>query len=129
MDHASGKFVLRLDPSLHQRLREEAKAHHVSLNTWIVRHLQNPQETTNQLWYKIKSVYKDKVIGLVQFGSTVRGENQVGSDIDLLLVITPQIEVNRDLYSLWDREIAPQFKAPFSPQFSHRPESGQPSSL
>ncbi len=45
--------------------------------------------------------------GLVLFGSAARGEMWEHSDVDLLVVLRPDVPVTRQLYSTWDAEIAP----------------------
>jgi len=45
--------------------------------------------------------------GVVLFGSAARGEMREGSDLDLLIVLRRAVRIARDLYSIWDAEIAP----------------------
>jgi hypothetical protein len=40
--------------------------------------------------------------GLILFGSAARGDATEDSDVDLLLVMNPDIRIARDLYQLWD---------------------------
>lgn len=42
------------------------------------------------------------IAGLILFGSAARGDATEDSDIDLLLVMNPDIRIARDLYQLWD---------------------------
>ena len=43
------------------------------------------------------------LVGLVVFGSAARGDATEDSDIDLLLVMKPEVRIARALYELWDR--------------------------
>jgi len=48
----------------------------------------------------------EQFLGAVLFGSASRGELRVDSDIDLLLVVAPQVSLHRDLYRQWDDFLA-----------------------
>ncbi len=101
----------------------------MSLNGWILHRLQLPDLSTGELWEKCRHVYGDNLLSVVQFGSSVRGEARASSDIDLLLVMSPEESIDRGLYRKWDAEIAPYCELPYSPQFSHMPHEESPSSL
>jgi len=57
----------------------------------------------------------DEIQGLVLFGSFARGRETANSDIDLLVVVTGSVPLDRDVYSRWQlgkcsgREVAPLF--------------------
>jgi predicted nucleotidyltransferase len=129
MGTPSGKFVLRLTPQLHQRLKSEAEEHCMSLNAWVLHRLTHSPVSNELLWNRIQNIYSNSVLALVQFGSTVRGEARESSDIDLLIVLEPEITIDRKLYRIWDEGIAPDFDLPYSPQFSHLASPESPSSL
>ena len=47
-------------------------------------------------------VVGNELQGVVLFGSAARGDAVESSDIDLLIVTSPSIELNRGLYRRWD---------------------------
>ncbi len=51
---------------------------------------------------KIIEVWQEEVLAIILFGSAARGELQSHSDIDLLLVLAPQIEISREYYRRWE---------------------------
>jgi predicted nucleotidyltransferase len=110
---ASGKFVLRLDPQLHQVIKEEAKKTGESLNSFCLKKIVQPQASTySLLLQKITSSFHP--VGIVLFGSVARGEATEKSDIDLLIVLPPSVPITRELYARWEQlkvsdKYAPQF--------------------
>lgn len=126
----SGKFVLRVTPLLHKKLREEAADHGLSLNEWIVRQMSGrSSHLPLPILDRLLKIYGADLMGVVQFGSSVRGEMRASSDIDLLLVINPTREVDRSLYQEWDRSFPEEKYQIYSPQFSHPPTAPNFSSL
>ena len=120
----SGKFVVRVTPSLHERLCKSAQSGGVSLNQKCVEFLSNVNEndvyacksnaTLNVMQDMfcdfldcsvIKRAFGSLLLGVVLFGSVSRGESGVTSDVDLLLVISDDVPINRSLYKQWDKEI------------------------
>lgn len=119
MKSYSGKFVLRVDPSLHRQLKREAEARDLSLNEWIVKNLSGTRTVSpSPVIHTLKKNFESDLIGVIQFGSSVRGEMREGSDVDLLIVLDGRRPVDRSLYSQWDRFITDPV---LSPQFSHLP--------
>lgn len=108
---ASGKFVIRMAPSMHEAIRARAEREGVSLNKMSQRLIQEglracqelPQEQA-QIIAKAKELYGDSFTGLVLFGSAARGEAGETSDVDLLLVLDEKIPLRRDLYRAWHAE-------------------------
>lgn len=128
MTRPSGKFVLRLEPDLHQRLKDEAQTHRSSLNQWIVRRLTRaPVVAKDRVAEVLQLVFGEDLEGVIAFGSFTRGEMTEASDVDLLIVMKEARKIDRALYSQWDREVAVQMDKRCSPQFSHLPQT--PSSL
>ncbi|MEY4617321.1 MAG: hypothetical protein RJB66_2281 [Pseudomonadota bacterium] len=115
----SGKFVLRLDPKTHSKLKKEAQAKGESLNSLCLQKLLGVGISP---WQKIVTKVVDhyKPLGILLFGSTARGEATTKSDIDLLIVMPSSVTINRSLYSLWDQEFKDDPK--ISPQFAHLPD-------
>jgi len=112
----SGKFVLRIPGSLHTDLKQEAFQLGISLNEFIVRKLLNKSADP---YRAIKRVWGNDLLGIVLFGSSVRGETRASSDIDLLIVLDERVPIRRILYAIWDEKIMPIMGSSFSPQFSH----------
>jgi predicted nucleotidyltransferase len=126
----SGKFVLRLDPALHQRLRDEAVAHSTSLNNWIMNRLDSRSPDQNaKIVSTVRNTFGENLTGVVQFGSSVRNEMRKGSDIDLLIVLDSSASIERSLYRKWDKDVAPVLGEKYSPQFSHLPAQESATSL
>lgn len=129
MKSPSGKFVLRVDPSLHRQLKVEAEEHGLSLNEWIIHNLTGMRlPSVSPLIRNLKQHFGMELLGVIQFGSSVRGEMKEGSDVDLLIVLDDARPIDRSLYQQWDRIVSKRDSI-FSPQFSHLPKSEGYSSL
>jgi hypothetical protein len=109
---ASGKFVLRLPPPVHEALRAEASRKGMSLNGLCEKVLETHtagggrpsvgREDDAGLIARIRDFLGDSLMGIVVFGSVARGAARRESDVDLLIVLDVNQEVTRRLYSLWD---------------------------
>ncbi len=116
---ASGKFVLRLPIDLHSSFQKEAKERDVSLNSLV---LEKVGASASNVEIQVAvNVFKEALLGIVQFGSTVRGEGRATSDIDWLLILGENVPIERSLYRIWDQRVAPKLNKPYSPQFVHVP--------
>lgn len=135
MDKISGKFVLRIPHKLHLALRKRSEKLGMSLNSLCSEILSSsalPAPSSASSFYTefipspflevLIEKWKDKVCGILLFGSVVRKEETEKSDIDLLLVLKEDMDLDRQLYRDWDhfyekvqrsvtplREISPQF--------------------
>lgn len=113
----SGRFLLRIDPRLHERLRALASRQGRSLNQLCADLLQRGLEGTNAaaspcriasglvspaLLERIAKLVGDRLEGLVLFGSAARGQQWRDSDVDLLVVLRAGSSLKRDLYRVWD---------------------------
>ena len=102
----SGRFVLRIDPGLHGHLREAAHAAGASLNEYCARKLAAPgtwlDEEASSIVERAASILGEALVGVVAFGSWVRGEHDSTSDFDVLLVAAEGLPISRDLYRRWD---------------------------
>ena len=102
----SGRFVLRIDPGLHGTLREAARAAGTSLNEYCARRLASPgvwlDEEASEIVERAASILGEALVGVVAFGSWVRGEHDATSDFDVLLIAADDLAVSRDLYRRWD---------------------------
>ncbi len=117
MDALSGRFVLRLDPRLHGRLKARAEFEGISLNALCARLLSEGLEDASRsrgpevpgldpgLLDGVQREWRRDLVGIVLFGSAARGEAGEGSDLDLLLVLAAGVPIERALYDRWDRLI------------------------
>jgi hypothetical protein len=139
----SGKFVIRIPPSLHSRLKDEARQTGLSLNRICVMHLQTSEpphagsRTETAQSCTIPPDFLDRVIrqwqadliGVILFGSAARGDATEASDIDLLLVMRPQVRILRHLYRLWEQmcqeHAGAQDVSRMSPHFAGLPGSAR----
>ncbi|MGH9340139.1 MAG: toxin-antitoxin system HicB family antitoxin [Acidobacteriota bacterium] len=128
MKQASGRFVLRMPPALHQRLRDAAKSQGRSLNEYCVARLSDAPLRINEEsseWRDLKdSVMKQwgsRLQGIVLFGSSSRGESGPASDVDLLIVLDSRVVINRELYRVWDQALSEIVPGNASPHFVHLP--------
>ena len=127
----SGKFVLRLPPELHRSLKRQADRRGISLNEICVQALEscvaawqadyNSGGIEEQRWFRVtKELIGESLLGVILFGSTARGEAGDGSDIDLMLVVSSDLPLNRRLYAQWDDNLSDEN---YSPHFVHLPDS------
>lgn len=103
----SGRFLVRMPPSLHAALGGAARAAGMSLNEYCVRRLASAGTADGDaatLLARASSVAGDSLKAVLLHGSWARGEATVASDVDALIVVDRSVELNRALYRLWDAE-------------------------
>lgn len=104
----SGRFVLRIEPGLHGALRAAARAASLSLNEYCARKLASPgapaDPEATALVGRADCLLGESLVGVVAFGSWVRGESRAASDFDALLIAGESVPITRELYRRWDRE-------------------------
>lgn len=102
----SGRFVIRIDPALHASLREGARAAGTSLNHYCARKLAAPggpmDPAAVALMKRAGTVLGSSLLGVVAFGSWVRGDDTAASDLDVLVIADDRVAIARDLYRRWD---------------------------
>lgn len=131
----SGRFVLRIDPGLHGHLREAARSAGASLNEYCARKLASPgawlDEEASSIVERTASILGEALVGVVAFGSWVRGEHDSTSDFDVLLVSADALPISRDLYRRWDDAPGLSWQGlEVEPHFVHLlPEGEVPSGL
>ena len=109
----SGKFVLRIPPKIHGELKDEAYENNISLNQLIINRLLLTQDKKGlekshlmrpfihpEILSSMVSCWNP--VGILQFGSSVRGEMGKNSDIDLLIILPEETPLKRKLYKEWD---------------------------
>ena len=117
MKQLSGKFVIRMPAALHARLKDEARRTGQSLNQLCIAKLQAREPSiagfgtatvqtgiiSPDFLDKIIQQWQEDLVGVVLFGSAARGDATEDSDIDLLLVMRPQVKILRSLYRVWEQ--------------------------
>ncbi len=124
----SGRFVLRIEPGLHEALRTAARACDLSLNDYCARRLAAPASECGvadaaHALARAASLFGDVLVGIVAFGSWVRGEAGTTSDVDLLVVLETRVPLTRDLYRRWDETPVTWDGHRVEPHFVHLPDS------
>lgn len=111
----SGRFVLRLDPALHEGARREAAHRGISLNAFCSQVIQSALTGSAEYDKVFSEVielsakeYGSSFVGLVLFGSRARGDASELSDLDLLIVLDSKLALTRSLYRIWDRDLPEQ---------------------
>ena len=130
----SGRFLLRVPPELHRRLRQRASRAGRSLNRFCRAALETaangqpgaamtPEAAAAET---IVANFGMQVEAVVLFGSKARGDAGAWSDTDLLIVIDAEAPITRSLYRVWDETVAAT--APLralgesvNPHFAHLP--------
>lgn len=127
---ASGRFVLRISPSLHEALRQAAATAGISLNDYCLHKLAVPLgsfaglEEAAALVEHSAAAVAGRLRGLVAFGSWARGEAGQGSDLDLLVVVPDDLALRRHLYRQWGDAELTVGGLRVEPHFVHLPAPG-----
>ncbi|MEN8375100.1 MAG: toxin-antitoxin system HicB family antitoxin [Gemmatimonadota bacterium] len=124
----SGRFVLRIAPRLHARLRAEAEKAGVSLNAHCAGRLESPAAQSfgpgGVVLGRSTEVLDSTPLGVVAFGSWARGDATEDSDLDVLVVVGEQTAIDRSLYRRWDAEPLAWEGRRVDAHFSHLPHAG-----
>ncbi len=121
----SGRFLLRVDPSLHAALRREAVTYGLSLNAYCAQKLASPSGRSLEFpdapktLRRIDEMFGNSLVGIAVFGSWARGEATEGSDVDVLIVIEKDFAITRSLYRDWDDASHPSNGLPVDPHIVH----------
>lgn len=126
---AVARVLLRLPAALHRSLTRAAGAVGLSFNEYCVQRLaaappDGRSAVPSAVVERAHALFGERLCGVVALGSWARGSAVLGSDIDVLIVIDPAVELTRELYRRWDD--APQHVAgrPVDPHFVHLPPPG-----
>jgi predicted nucleotidyltransferase len=128
----SGRFLLRIEPGLHDALREAAAAAGLSLNDFCARKLAATGGVTNRaasdVVTRAAEVCGSALIAVAAFGSWARDEQAQDSDVDVLIVLDRPIPITRGLYAAWDASATDLFwdGRPVEPHFAHLPDRHAP---
>jgi len=122
----SGRFVLRIEPELHAALRRAAKDAGLSLNEYCARKLAAPGTHSaapfEEAIRQASTTFGKQLIGVVAYGSWARDELTDRSDVDLLVVLSPDLAITRELYRAWDAAPLHWGSHPVEPHFVHMPD-------
>jgi predicted nucleotidyltransferase len=123
---ASGTFLLRLDPRLHEVLRQDAAAAGTSLNDWCGRALAAPAalDGAADVLIPLRKTLGADLLGVVVYGSFSRGQLASGSDIDLLVVVSAGVPITRSLYREWEGAVPRWQGREVDLHFVHLPAAG-----
>jgi predicted nucleotidyltransferase len=127
----SGRFLLRVPGSLHARLQEAARGGGLSLNEYCSRRLSVPgpdvliEEGARSVVDRARTVFADRLIGMLAYGSYVRGDAGPASDVDLLMILDRSVPLTRGLYCNWDATPLTWLGRPVDPHFVHLPAGGR----
>ena len=111
-DHGpSGRFLLRISPGLHAALRRAADEAGLSLNEYCARKLAGPAPAVvgpgADVLVRATQQFGEDLVGVLVFGSWARGDVADESDVDLLVVVDPGVDIVRSLYRVWDEADPP----------------------
>ncbi len=125
----SGRFLLRIDPSLHATLRMAADQTGLSLNEYCARKLAGGGVGLGDPgWQAVEraaAVVGRALMGAAVYGSWARGEPMETSDVDVLVVVEGSTPITRALYRRWDEEPVRWEGRDVEPHFVHLPPPGQ----
>lgn len=129
MAEHSGRFVLRIPPELHARLAHLARETGRSLNEYCRKAIEHYTDSgargathsgSGGRWVDVaRALVGDHLESVLLFGSQARGEATSSSDTDLLIVISQDVVLSRELYHRWD-DLA--LDPPVNPHFVHLPD-------
>lgn len=104
------RVLLRLPADLHRSLVKAAADADLSFNEFCVRRLSAPSDAQGRsavrslVVTRARTVFGDRLIGVLVLGSWARGQAAANSDIDVLIVIDAKTALTRDLYRRWDQD-------------------------
>ena len=107
---ASGRFLLRLPAQLHADLKAQAALEDLSLNELCVRRLAMPPVAVEgdsdaaELVRRALAIFGAQLVGVLLYGSWMRGEATDRSDVDALVVLEEGVDLTRALYRSWDAQ-------------------------
>jgi hypothetical protein len=129
---SNGKFILRVPPALHARLKNDARSAGCSLNEYCTEILESgspgmgmDDAFARELIRRGKAILGETLVGIVVYGSWVRGEAGDASDIDVMLIADDSIKITRSLMTLWDEQPMAYEKRPVEAHFMAIPDPPQ----
>lgn len=131
---ASGRFVLRIEPALHDVLRTAAAGAGLSLNDFCARSLaaagsgMRVLEGAAQVVVRAIEQFGPSLTGVVAHGSWVRAEAADGSDVDVMIVVDRSVALTRALYRAWDADPVAIADRPVEAHVVQLPDPARPPS-
>jgi predicted nucleotidyltransferase len=126
---ASGRFLLRIDPGLHARLRAAAREVGLSLNDYCARRLAVPLTDAGgpgaAVAARAASQFGEALVSVIVYGSWARNELVGDSDVDVLLIVDDTVEITRDLYRNWDDDELSWYSRELDVHFAHAPRNAE----
>ena len=129
----SGRLLLRLPQALHAQLQHAAASLGISVNEHCVRRLSAPATALEAdcdarlLIGRATAMFGETLVGILLYGSWVRGEATGQSDVDVLIVVDREVELTRSLYARWDTERLTWRGRAVDAHFAHLPGDAEPS--
>ncbi len=124
----SGRFLLRIDPTLHGELRAAARVAGVSLNEHCARKLAQPAGSGSAeaavVVARAAGIHGEALTAVAVFGSWARGRAGDTSDVDLLVVLAERVPIGRRAYDAWDQAPLTWGGRPVEPHLVHLPAAG-----
>lgn len=123
--------MLRLDPALHARLRDQAGASGLSLNEYCARRVATEiagislQVGPAAAVRRAARLVGNELVAIAAYGSWARGEATPESDVDLLVVVERTLPLRRELYRRWDEQPVSWDGFPVEPHFAHLPDPAE----
>lgn len=134
----SGKFVIRIDKTLHHHLVAKAREMGYSLNCMCATLLatglrqnilaEGPNELSpslknllHPLVDKFSERFGPHLLGIMAFGSRVAGTASLRSDLDLLIILSDEETICRSLYTWWEETVSYTSSFEINPHFVHLP--------
>ncbi len=102
--------LLRVPAKLHRALTRQARAGGLSFNELCIQRLADAIDPPEgdprgvEVSRRARRLCGSAFAGVIAIGSVVRGEAASDSDLDLLIVLSPQTPISRALYRAWDAE-------------------------
>ena len=119
----------------HAMLKAAARASGLSLNAYCVRKLigtgsDGPaDEQAAAFISRAAGIAGDALVAVILHGSWARGDATPGSDVDLLVVVEPRVELSRQWNREWDAQPASWQGRDVDLHFVHPPADGPLSGL
>jgi hypothetical protein len=99
----------------------------LSLNEYCVRRVAAPgtalavDEGASSLVAAAARIVGPPLLGVIVYGSWARGEATPTSDVDVLVVVEPEVPLTRSLYRAWDRTPVRWLGRQVDPHFAYLP--------
>lgn len=125
----SGRFLLRIDRSLHAKLRQTAQEAGLSLNELCARRLAAPVTDAvgpgAAIASRLAGQFGEALCAVIAYGSWAREEIASDSDVDVLVVVDHDVRITRELYRKWDEQSLSWWSRKVDVHFAHPPSKAE----